>query len=187
MKESLLYKIFRPIVAVLFRIIFNPKIINREYINNSGPVLLVGNHTSNLDALLLLTAVKRPIHFMAKSELFKGHFGFIFRNLGLISVDRKRKNPEAINNAKNYLKDDKVVLIFPEGTTEKGRGVLDFKLGAFKIANDNNIKITPFVIKGKYRPFINNLLIEFLKPISIGKDIDSEAKKLKMIIENKVK
>lgn len=187
MKESLLYRLFRPIVAVLFRIIFNPKIINREYINNSGPILLVGNHTSNLDALLLLTAVKRPIHFMAKIELFKGPFGLIFRNLGLISVDRKKKNPDAIIKATKYLKDNKVVLIFPEGTTEKGRGILDFKIGAFKIANDNNIKITPFVIKGKYRPFINNLTIEFLKPISIKKDIDSEAKKLKKIIENKVK
>ena len=54
----------------------------------NGSVVLGGNHTSNLDCLLLISSTKRKIHFLAKDSLIKGKFGFIFKNMGIIPVNR---------------------------------------------------------------------------------------------------
>ena len=57
----LLYKILRPILYLIFKIVYKPIIINKENIPKEGRCLLTGNHTSNLDFLSLGSATKRPI------------------------------------------------------------------------------------------------------------------------------
>ena len=69
--------------------------------------------------LLLISSTKRCVHFLAKIELFKGNKKIFFKNLGIIPVDRKRKNPEAIEKANEYLKENKIIGIFPESTINK--------------------------------------------------------------------
>lgn len=184
-KESILYTIIKHIETPLFKILFTPKIEGKEYITDKR-VLLAGNHTSIFDCALLMSSCKRNIHFLAKKEIFKFPLGIITKHLGLISVDRSRKDPDAMNYAMDYLNDDKLVLIFPEGTTSKGRGLLEFKKGAAKIAVETKTKIVPFVITGKYRIFSRNLKIEFLKPITIGNDIEKETDRLRNIIKEKL-
>lgn len=181
-----LYIIVRPIINVLFKIIFIPQIEGTENIFKSGKIILAGNHTSNMDCLLLMSSTKREIHFLAKVELFKGLKGLIFKNMGLISVDRTKHNEYAIEEAKRYLDNNEVIGIFPEGTTEKGAGLLPFKYGACRIASISNSQIIPFVITGKYRPF-RKIKIKFLKPIKIGKDLDKENKRLYEIIKKELK
>ena len=73
----MLYIIVRPIITLLFKILFHPRIIGRNNIPMNGSVVLGGNHTSNLDCLLLISSTKRKIHFLAKDSLIKGKFGFI--------------------------------------------------------------------------------------------------------------
>lgn len=181
--KSKLYIIVRPIVACLFKVLYHPKIIGKENIPSSGSIILAGNHTSILDCLLLMSSTKREIHFLAKKELFTGIKGIFFSNMGLIPVDRSKKNPEAIRSANNYLNNDEIVLVFPEGTTEKGRGLMDFKIGAVKMASDTNSKIIPFAINGKYKIFGQGVNITFLEPIEVKNDLESENKRLREIIK----
>lgn len=185
-KESLLYIIFKPIIRVLFKLLFKPKIINSAVIPESGRIILAGNHTHNLDSLLLISTTKRNIHFLAKKELWKGPKKIIFANLGLIPVDRKRKNSKVIQWAEAYLKDEKVIGIFPEGTTEKNtKKLLPFKIGAVKMAYETNAPIIPFCIKGSYSLFSRSLEIEFSNPIYITDvNLDKENKRLFNIIFN---
>ncbi len=185
-KESILYIIVRPIITFLFKIFFTPKIIGSKNIPTEGRIILAGNHTSNFDCLLLISCTKRPIHFLAKKELWKGFKKIIFNNLGLIPVDRKNKNHNALVSAEEYLDNEMLIGIFPEGTTEKEGKMLPFKIGAVKMANDKNSKIVPFVIKGKYKLFSKNLTIEFLKPIKITSNLEIEIKKLEDIIHSKI-
>ena len=72
MKEPVLYKIVRPIIKIVFVVLFRPKIIGLENINKDGKLVLAGNHTSYLDCLLLISSTKRVIHFLAKDSLVKG-------------------------------------------------------------------------------------------------------------------
>lgn len=184
--KSPLYIIVRPLIDFLFKVIFWPKIEGAENIPPSGKVILAGNHTSNLDCLLLMSSTKREIHFLAKIELFKGPLGIIFKNMGLIPVDRGKHNDHAIDEACKYLANNEVIGIFPEGTTEKGRGLMNFKYGACRIAQNSESPIVPFVILGKYIPF-KRVKIKFLSPMKIEGDIDKENRRLYAIIKEELK
>ena len=185
-KESKLYIIVRPIIKALFKFLYTPKIIGSENIPKSGRIILAGTHTNNFDCLLLMSSTKRCIHFLAKKELWSGLKGIIFSNMGLIPIDRKVKNPDSLKLAKEYLENGKVIGIFPEGTTEKEKGVLlPFKIGAVKMAFDTNTMIVPFVIKGKYKLFSKDLKIIFEKPIKVeNANLDEENSKLINIISS---
>lgn len=180
-KKTLFYKIlWLPIVGVSK--LFNCKIINKDRITDDR-LILAGTHTSIFDCLMLIASTKRPVHFLAKKELFSGFKGILFRNMGLIPVDRSKKDRSSIDSALEYLKKGDIICIFPEGTTQKGRGLLPFKIGAVKIAHDSNTKILPFIIKGKYKPFSRDLKLEFGKAIKIkSDDLDQENERLRNII-----
>lgn len=181
--DALLYRISRPIVAFLFKLFYMPEIKGCENISD-GKLVLAGNHTSILDCLLLMSSTKRSIHFLAKKELWRFPACLIFSNMGLIPVDRSIHDKSALISAYEYLNNDALVLVFPEGTTEKGRGVLPFKIGAVKMARETDSKIVPFVIKGNYRFLKKGISIEFLKPITIKDDLSKENSRLESIIKN---
>lgn len=180
--DSTFMKIIRPIITSLFKIIYRPTIIGKENISKEGKIILAGNHTNNLDCLLLISSVKRNIHFLAKDELWKGPKRIIFDNLGLIKVNRRKKDKECLRHAIEYLKNEKVIGIFPEGTIGKKK-LLPFKIGAVKMAYETNSEIIPFVITGKYKIFFNDLKIEFGRPIKIkSNDLEKENENLRNII-----
>lgn len=183
MKDCLLYKILRPIITFVFKVFLTPKIIGTENISGSGRVILAGNHTSIFDAPLLISCTKRNVHFLAKKELWKGPKKIIFGNLGLIPVDRKTRDGNALIVAERYLKNEKLIGIFPEGTTEKEGRMLKFKKGAVKMAVDTNSLIVPFVITGKYKLFSKSLTIRFLEPIKCNENIKEETERLMNIIK----
>ncbi len=101
--------------------------------------------------------------------------------MGLIPVNRRQKDHRSLEMAENYLKREKVIGIFPEGTfSREPNTLLDFKIGAVKMASDTDTKIVPFAIKGRYKLFSRNLKIIFGEPIYIkDKDLDKENNKLK--------
>jgi len=180
--DVLLYKILRPIITILFKLLFRPRIIGKENIKNNGRIILAGNHTNNLDCALLISSTKRNIHFLAKVELFKGIKKILFANMGLIPVNRKVKDHNSLEMAYNYLNNDKVIGIFPEGTFGKGK-VLPFKIGAVKMAYETNCEIVPFAITGTYKLFSKDLRIIFGKPIKLkSNDLEKENEKLRNIV-----
>lgn len=184
-KDVTFYKIIRPIITFLFKLFYRPTIIGSENIPSDKKIILAGNHTNNFDSLLLISSTKRNIHFLAKKELFKGIKKIIFNNLGLIPVDRSKKDSNVLINAKKYLDNNLVVGIFPEGTTEKGCGyILPFKIGAVKLSYDTNTEIIPFKITGEYKLFSRNLKIVFDKPYKAKKDLEKSNKELYNIINN---
>ena len=188
MKDSKLYKVLRPILKCFTALFLRPNIIGKENISKEEGIILAGNHTHILDCLLLMSSTKRSVHFLAKKELWNGPKKVIFGNMGLIPVDRKKKNPEALIKAKECLNDNKIICIFPEGTTEKGRGLLPFKMGAVKMARDTNTKIVPFVISGSYKIFNRNLKIQFGIPIKVeNDDLEEENNKLRNVIKQMMK
>lgn len=184
-KDTIFYLIIRPIISTLFKLIYRPKIINSELIPKSGKIILAGNHTNNLDCVLLLSSTKRQIHFLAKDELMKGLKKVLFKNLGIIPVNRKIKDKSVIPISKKYLDNDLVIGIFPEGTTEKGCGyILPFKIGAVKLSFETDTYIVPFKITGTYKPFSKDLKIEFTKCFKANENLIKSNENLYNIINN---
>ena len=187
-KEPILYQITRPIIKGIFNILFRPTYIGISNIPSDGRVVLAGNHTSNLDCLLLISSTKRPIHFLAKDELIKGWKKIIFKNMGIIPVNRRIHDKNALHSAIEVLKEDKVIGIFPEGTINKTKDVImPFKIGAVKMSKDTNSLLIPFTITGKYKIFKKSITLEFLTPYQVEGELEEENKKLMSMIEKKLK
>ena len=155
-----LYKITRPIIRVLMKLIYRIEIINSENIPDTGCVL-AGNHKNNLDCVLLMSSTKRLIRFLGKVELFDKH-SWLFRNMGVIPVNRKTKNKKAIIEAEKVLNNDGIIGIFPEGTFNNTEYVVrPFKMGAVKFSYDTKKPIVPFAIINDYKIFRKSVKLIF--------------------------
>jgi 1-acyl-sn-glycerol-3-phosphate acyltransferase len=185
--KSIFYIIIKCILTPLFFLIFRPKVIGKSNIPKNGSIVLAGNHTNNLDSVMLIAVVSRQVHFLAKIELFKGIFGVIVKAMGCIPVNRKIHDKDALKSAKDVLKNNKVIGIYPEGTINRTDDIImPFKIGAVKMAKDTNTKIVPFVITGKYNIIGPRVKIEFLESIEIKDELNKENDKLMKIISKKL-
>ena len=188
MKEPLLYKITRPIITILFFLLYRPIIEGKENIPKNKRVVLAGNHTNNLDCILLISSTKRCIHFLAKDELMKGIKKVIFKNMGIIPVNRRIHDKKALNNAIETLKEEKVIGIFPEGTFNKTKElILPFKIGAVKMSHDTKTPLVPFTITGEYKILKKSIKLTYYKPIEISDNLTEENEKLMNIIKKELR
>lgn len=177
--SMILYYLVKIIGTPIFYLLFTPKYKNRCNIPKGVPVVLAGNHKSIFDCATLVSSTIRPIHFLAKKELIDSKIGLFFKGMGIIPVDRKKKNHNALEYAIKELDKKNVIGIFPEGTTNKTNKLLmDFKYGAVKMASEAKAYIVPFAITGKYKMF-GGLTITFGKPYLVSCDLEKENKILK--------
>ncbi len=171
--RDIFYKLFSPIVSILFFMIFLPKIKGREHIPKGTAAVIAGNHITNLDCFMVILGTRRCIHFLAKSELFKlRFFNWFFRNSGLIPVYRNGKDKKALNSAVDYLNRGCLVGVFPEGKLNKTskKSALPFKIGAVKMAYETKCPIVPFTIRGTYIPFARSIEIIFQEPYFVTRE-----------------
>jgi 1-acyl-sn-glycerol-3-phosphate acyltransferase len=180
------YKILRGIVKFLVSIYVHPTFKGTENLPKKGAFVLAGNHIHLCDPPTLLTVTKRQVHFLAKASLFKMPQALIFNNMGLIGVTRDGTDGSAYKKAVEYLKNGEIVGIYPEGTRERGRGLMPFKRGAVKMAYDANVKIIPFATTGRYRPFRKGPIITFGKPYKPQKDLNKSNEELREIIRKMI-
>ncbi|MBQ7140268.1 MAG: 1-acyl-sn-glycerol-3-phosphate acyltransferase [Bacilli bacterium] len=163
------YKLLTPIMRVLFRLYYNPKIINKDVIPKKGPILIAGNHKHVYDQCLTIMATKRVIHYMAKKEYFDGKMAWFFKFVGCISVNRQIKDTKAKEQALEVLKNDGAIGLFPEGTRNKTKDfLLPFKFGTVSMAQKTNATIIPFGLTGDYKFRSKNLTIRYGKPFKVG-------------------
>ena len=168
-RNLILYYIIKPILLVVAKIIFNPKIIGKENIPKKEGCVIACNHVHAFDPAILIYSTRRIVHFIAKKELFLGKMKWFYLSFGTIPVDRDKKNPLALAVAEDFLKNDEVIGIFPEGTRNKERGtLLPFKFGAVKMAKSTNKKIVPCVITGEYKIFKSTLKVCYGDAIDIS-------------------
>jgi 1-acyl-sn-glycerol-3-phosphate acyltransferase len=113
--------------------------------------MMVANHTSYADIVVLMAALGTDFHFVAKSEVMSmPFFGTFLRKLGHFSF--RRDDPQArLQQAEQIeaaLRRGESVFVFPEGTFTAQSGVRPFHLGAFKAAIEAQRKIVPIALEG---------------------------------------
>ena len=189
-KGEIGYRLLTPLMRVLFRIYYNPKIINKEVIPKEGPILIVGNHKHVYDQCLTIMATKRVIHYMAKKEYFDGKMAWFFKLVGCITVDRSIKDHNATEKALSVLRNDGAIVLFPEGTRNKTKDVflLPFKFGTVSMAKKTNATIIPFGLTGDYKFRSKNLTIRYGTPFKVGDmDLEEANNKLYQEVESLMK
>ena len=180
-KGEIGYSLLTPIMRVLFKLYYNPKIINKEVIPKEGPILIVGNHKHIYDQCLTIMATKRVIHYMAKKEYFDGKMAWFFKLVGCIPVDRSIKDHNATEKALKVLNSGGAIGLFPEGTRNKTKDVflLPFKFGTVSMAKKTNATIIPFGLTGDYKFRSKNLTIRYGTTFKVGDmDLEDANKKL---------
>ena len=169
------YKFFRAILGPIFKFWYNPKILNKEYLNIEGPIVIAGNHKHVYDQCLTIIATKRCITYMAKKEYFDDKkLSWFFKAVGCIPVNRQIKDDKATNAALDVLNSGGAIGIFPEGTRNKTEAfLLPFKYGAVSLAKKTGATIIPFGLTGDYKFRSKNLTARFGKPFKVD-DMDLE-------------
>lgn len=173
MKEPLFYRAVRGPLTACFKAVYKPTVTGKENIPENGRVILAGNHTNYFDCLLVASATKRCVHYLAKDELMRGPLKLIFGSLGIIPVNRRQKDKAALETAETMLRDEKIIGIFPEGTINRTDDIImPFKFGAVKMARDTETPVIPFVITGKYKPFKKSVKIRIFEPMTVGENLE---------------
>ena len=184
MNKMLGFRFFKGLLGIFFLIFFRPKIVGREKIPKDGGVILAGNHRHIFDPWMPKLSTKRPVHYMAKKELFNSPIGWFFKVVGCIPVDRGHDNTDSKEAALEVLREGEVLGIFPEGTRNKSlNGLLPFKYGAVSMSNKSGALIVPFAITGKYRLFNNKLTVRFGEGFVASDDLERANKRLVSEIE----
>ena len=148
------YSLFFKIARLWSKIIligmgFNYKIEGSDVFENGKSYMLVANHTSMTDIMLMLIAVKNhPFVFVGKKELAKiPIFGFIYKRVCIL-VDRSNSKSryQVFERAQKRIHQGLSICIFPEGGVPEEHIILDsFKDGAFRIAIEHQLPIVPMV------------------------------------------
>ena len=180
-RGPLLYRIGRFLISPIFKLYYNPKIINKEYIPKDGRVIIAGNHKHLYDQFLTIVATKRGINYMAKKEYFDDKkTRWFFKGTGCICVDRQNHGGDSKEIAMGILNQDGAIGIFPEGTRNRTEDMLlPFKFGAVSMAKKTDSYILPFGITGDYKFRSKNLTIRYGKPFKVGNmSLETANKKL---------
>lgn len=134
---------------ILFGMGFYYKIVKTQALEPDKNYVIIANHTSMLDIMLMLAAVKKPFVFVGKKELSKiPLFGFFYkRTCILVDRDSSRSRGEVFKRAQKRIQQGLSICIFPEGKVPDDESIVldEFKSGAFRLAIDHQLTLVPIV------------------------------------------
>lgn len=110
----------RPVARWLVDRRYDVRLHGVTHVPATGPVILASNHIGFLDGPLLAAYAPRPVHALAKRELFAGRLGAFLRAAGQVPVDRFHPDPAAVRTCLAVLEAGGVVGIYPEGLRGAG-------------------------------------------------------------------
>lgn len=159
-----MYWFFKIILFIPVKLFFPTKVVGKNNIVKKEKTILICNHQSIFDVVLLLIIYPKKIHFLGKKELFSNKFkAWLFRSLGVIPIDRENLQIASVKQVLKLLKDDKTIGIFPEGTRNKnqdGEGELQaIKNGVVMFSVKSNACIQPAMIQRKPKFFRRNKIV----------------------------
>jgi 1-acyl-sn-glycerol-3-phosphate acyltransferase len=133
---------------------------NLDYIPDEGPALLVCNHVSFVDALVIAAGCPRPVRFVMDHNIFKTPFlSFIFRTARTIPIASRKENPElmerAFDEVDKALADGDIVCIFPEGKITRDGEINPFRPGVSRILERRPVPVVPLALRGLWGSFFS--------------------------------
>ncbi len=164
----------RTILPLFYKIEY----IGRENIPQDRNFIVAPNHISYLDPFVTGEAVKKPIAFMGKKELFENKtLAFLLDRLACFAVNREKLEVSTIKTAINVFKTNRWMLgIFPQGGIRRNRKIEKINKGFAAIAKQMKTDILPIGITGSeeynWIPFKGKLKVAIGEPISYNQELD---------------
>ena len=154
--------LLRFLAFVLTRTIYRFKVRGDEHIPVSGAAILVCNHVSFIDAVLLMAASPRPIRFIMDHRIFATPvLGTLFRLGKAIPIAPQREDPAAYERAfaeaRRVLDDGELLCIFPEGAITRDGSLGEFKGGVMKILQTHPVPVVPLALINLWGSFFSRV------------------------------
>lgn len=192
----MLYIIAKIKFLIIFKLFFRLKVTGQQNIPQDGPFIIVANHSSLLDPIILGVSIKPKIIFVAAAYLFEIHWlGYLLRKANSIPVQREN-DIKAIKQSLKILQRGGVLGIFPEGGVDRQKDDLPIKAGAAYLATKIGVPIVPIRIKGadkalprgaKFIRSLNKIEVEIKKPIYCSRQTNKNKEIIKRVVESYIK
>lgn len=176
-REAANYKLLRLLIRMVISITgMKISIEGKENIKKDTNYLIIGNHKSDLDSLILIWLFEEPLIFIGKEELKKTPFiSTWFKEIGCLFIERDniRQSAKVILEGVEILKGGKSIVIFPEGKRIMEDRLGEFKNGSFKLAIKSKAAVLPVAIVDSYKAFEESIRIKSANiKINVGEKID---------------
>lgn len=150
-RRSILWRGLQGIARIFTTLLFDLKVYGRDHIPPSGGVLLVANHQSYLDPVVVAVRLRRPVSFFAKSELFEKHaFAWLIRALHAFPVRQGEGDIGAVKETIRRLKEGHLLSIFPEGSRTADGELGKIEPGVALMIRRAGVPVVPVVVSGSF-------------------------------------
>lgn len=172
------YRTAQLLVRTLWPLIGRLEVTGKENVPAEGPFILVSNHQSILDPILIQTVCPRPIRTMAKSTQFAAPIiGPLMPRLLSFPVRRYEIDPQPVRLMLRYLSQGEPVGVYLEGERSWDGRLQPFRLGTVRVVLKAGVPVVPARISGSYdvwprwdrRPARGTVRIQFAQPILFGR------------------
>jgi 1-acyl-sn-glycerol-3-phosphate acyltransferase len=148
--------LMRFMVWMLIHSIYRLKKLNVERIPEEGPAILVCNHVSYVDALVISAACPRPIRWVMDHGIFRVPLlSFFFRTARAIPIAPARESPELLERAYQRIGEElaagELIGLFPEGRLTSDGNMTQFRGGVMRILKDRPVPVIPMALSGLWR------------------------------------
>ncbi len=165
------YKVLHSLVRLAGSLFFNKKTIGFD-IPNKGGALLISNHVSHIDFMLLALATKRKVHFVMYDTIYYHKaLHWLLKRLNMIPIAprAKKNNLDKFNErCAKVINQGGIVAIYPEGTVSRNGHILKFRKGMEHIAQKLDAPIIPIHLYGvNGSPFTYSIIENKFTPFSL--------------------
>ena len=145
------YRLFRAIMIPFVHAVTRLEVVGRQNIPKTGPFILVANHQSFLDPIIVQVICRRPLHTLAKSTQFTGKImGWIMPRVNAIPTRRYRIEPQAVRVVLRRLAEGRGVGVYPEGERSWDARMQPFRRGTIRLLMKAGVPIIPCGVAGSY-------------------------------------
>ncbi|MDR0956315.1 MAG: 1-acyl-sn-glycerol-3-phosphate acyltransferase [Endomicrobium sp.] len=175
-KSSILFLLGRQFFRVMFSLLYRWEINGIENIPKYGGAIIAPNHVSFFDPPLTGAAMKRPLYFMAKKELFDiPIFGKIIKQTNAFPVKRGIQDISTMKYVFSLLRNEHLLLMFPEGTRSKSGVLGKAKSGIGMIACNAQVPLIPVKIENTNKMIkFKQIKIKYGQPIYPPKEFSKK-------------
>ena len=154
--------LLRFIAFILTRVVYRFKVRGDEHIPVQGAAILVCNHVSFVDAILLMAASPRPIRFIMDHRIFATPvLGWMFKLAKAIPIAPQREDPAAYERAfaeaRRVLDEGDLLCIFPEGGITRDGSLGEFKGGVMKILQTHPVPVVPLALQNLWGSYFSRI------------------------------